>query len=141
MLDLTIGHFNLSTCLWVIRGGNLVSDEILLHQLLKNSVAEMLTSITYDCSRRAKPSKDSVFQKLDHHSMVIGLAYNSLHPLGHIVHTNQDVQIAKGVWKRSYEINVPHIKNLNDQNRVEGHHISSGDSDNAHKMCNKYEHI
>ena len=75
----------------------------------------MLTSITYDCSKRTKPSKDSVFQELDHHSVVIGLACNSLDPLGHIVHSNQDVQIAKGVQKRSHEINAPHIKNLNYQ--------------------------
>jgi hypothetical protein len=59
MLDLTIRNFNLSTRLWVIWGGNFVGDEILLHQLLKNPVAEMLTSITYDCSRHIKPSKDS----------------------------------------------------------------------------------
>ena len=110
MLDLTIGNFDLSTRLWVKRGGNLVSDEILLHQLLKNLVAEMLTSITDDCSRHIKPSKDSVFQKLDHHSVVIGLACNSLHPFGHIVHSNQDVQIAIGVRKRSHEINAPNIK-------------------------------
>ena len=128
MLDLTIRNFDLSTCLWVIRGGNLVGDEILPHQLLQNLVAEMLTSITYDCSRRTKQSEDNVFQKLDHHSVVIGLACNNLHPLGHIVHSNQDVQIAKGVWKRCLEINVPHIKNLNEQNHVEGHHISPRDT-------------
>ena len=39
-----------------------MGDEILLHQLLKNPVAEMLTSITYDCSRRTKLSKDSVLK-------------------------------------------------------------------------------
>ena len=110
MLDLTIRNFDLSTCLRVIRGGNFVGDEILLHRLLKNSVAEMLTSITYDCSRCTKSSKDSVFQELDHHSVVIGLACNSLHTLGHIIHSNQDVQMAKGVRKRSHEINAPHIK-------------------------------
>jgi hypothetical protein len=68
-----------------------VYDEVLLHQLLKNPVAEMLTSITNDCSRRTKMSKYSVFQKFDHNSSIIGLAYNSLHQLGRIVHSNQDV--------------------------------------------------
>ena len=68
-----------------------MSDEILLHRLLKNPVAEMLTSITYDCSRRTKTSKDSVSKKLDHNSVVISLACNNLHPLGHIVHSNQDL--------------------------------------------------
>jgi hypothetical protein len=51
-----------------------VSDEILLHQLLKNSVAKMLTSIANDCLRCTKTSKDSVSKKLDHNSVVIGLA-------------------------------------------------------------------
>jgi hypothetical protein len=60
MLDLTIRNFDLSTSLWVIRGGNLMGDEILLHQLLENLVTEMLASITYDCSRHTKPSKDSL---------------------------------------------------------------------------------
>jgi hypothetical protein len=78
--------FNLSTRLWVIWGGNLMCDEVLLHQLLKNPVAEMLTSITNDCLRRTKTSDNNVFQKLDHHSVVIGLACNYLHPLGHVVH-------------------------------------------------------
>ena len=105
-----------------------MGDEILLHQLLKNPVAEMVASITYNHSRCTEPSKDSVSQKLDHNSVVISLASNGLHPLGHIVHSNQDVQIAIGVWKWSHEINALHIKNLNDQNRVEGHHISSRDT-------------
>jgi hypothetical protein len=125
MLDLLIGNFNLSTCLWVKWGGNLMSDEIFLHQLLKNLTAKMLTSITYDCSRRTKTSKNSVSKKLDHNFVVIGLACNSLHPLGHIVHSNQDVQKAIGVRERSHEINAPNIENLNNQNQVEGHHISS----------------
>jgi hypothetical protein len=60
MLDLTIGNLDLATRLWVIRGGNLVGDEVLLHQLLENPIAEMLASITYDCSRCTKPSKDNV---------------------------------------------------------------------------------
>ena len=77
MLDLTIRNFNLSTCLWVIWGGNLVGEEILLHQLLKNSVSEMLTSITNDYLRRTKTSKDSVSQKLDHNFVVISLACNN----------------------------------------------------------------
>jgi hypothetical protein len=98
-------------------------DEILLHQLLKNLIAKVLTSITYDCSRRTKTSKDSVLQKLDHNSMVIGLVSDDLHSFGHIVHNNQNVQIAKGVWERSHKINAPHVKNLNNQNGVEGHHI------------------
>jgi hypothetical protein len=35
-------------------------DEILLHYLFKNLVAEMLTSITYDCLRSTKARKNSL---------------------------------------------------------------------------------
>jgi hypothetical protein len=123
VFELSIGNLNLSTHLWVIWGGNLVGDEVLLHQLLKNLVIEMLTYITYDCSRRTKMSKNSVSKKLDHNSVIIGLACNCLHPFGHIFHNNQDVQIAIGVRERSHEINAPYVKNLNNQNGIEGHHI------------------
>jgi hypothetical protein len=98
-------------------------DDILIHQLLKNLVAEVRTSITDNCSRRAKPSKNSVVQKFDHNSMVIGLARNRLHPLGHIVHSSQNVQKPEGVWERSHEIDALYIKNLNYQNGIEGHHV------------------
>jgi hypothetical protein len=97
--------------------------EILLHQLLKNLVAEMRTSITDNCSRCTTPSKNSVLKKFDHNSVVIGLACNCLHPLGHIVHSNQNLQKPGGVWERSHEIDAPHIKNLNYQNRIEGNHV------------------
>jgi hypothetical protein len=100
-----------------------VCDEVLLHQLLKNPVAKMLTSITNDCSRHTKLSKYSVFQKFDYNSVVIGLACNYFHPLGHIVYSNQDVQIAKGVWEMSHEINAPYIENLNNQNLIERNHV------------------
>jgi hypothetical protein len=99
-------------------------DEILLHQLFKNLVAEVHTTITDNRFRCTKPSKNCVLQKLDHNSMVIGFALNRLHPLGHIVHSNQNVQKPKGVWERSHEIDAPYIKNLNYQYGIEGHHIS-----------------
>jgi hypothetical protein len=77
-----------------------VRDEVLLHQLLKNLVVKMLISITNDCSRCTNPSKYSVFQKFDHNSVVISVECNCFHSLGHIVHSNQDVQIAKGFWEK-----------------------------------------
>jgi hypothetical protein len=97
-------------------------DEIFLHLLLKNPVAKILTSITYDRSRSTKPSKDSVLKKLDHNFLVIGLACNTLHPFGHIVHSNKNVQIAKGVREESHKINAPHIKNVHNLDRIVGHH-------------------
>jgi hypothetical protein len=98
-------------------------DELLLHQLLKNPIAKMCTSITNDFSRHTKPSKNSVLQKFDHNSVVIGLARNCFHPFGHIVHSNQNIQITKEIWERSHEINAPHTENLNNKYWIEGHHV------------------
>jgi hypothetical protein len=89
-----------------------MGDEIPLHQLLKNLVAEVRTSIINDRFRCTNPSENSVLQKLDHNFVVIGLARNCLHPLGHIVHRNQNVQKPEGVWERSHEIDAAHIKIL-----------------------------
>jgi hypothetical protein len=83
----------------------------------------MLISIINNCSRSTKTSKDSVSQKLNHNSTAIGHACNSLHPFGHIVHGNKNVQITEGVWEWSHEINAPHIENLNNKNGFERHHI------------------
>jgi hypothetical protein len=57
--------------------------------------------------------------------VVIGLAGKGLHPFGHIVHCNKNVQIAEGVWERSHEIDALHIKDLDNKNGVERHHISA----------------
>jgi hypothetical protein len=100
-----------------------MGDEILLHQLLKNLVAKVRTSITDNRSRYTKPSENSVLKKLDHNSVVIGFARNRHHSLRHIVHNNQNVQKPEGVWERSHEINAPYIKNLNYQYGIEEHHI------------------
>jgi len=45
----------------VIGSGNLVRDAIFLHQLLEDPVAEMLSTITNNCSRSTKTGKYSVF--------------------------------------------------------------------------------
>jgi hypothetical protein len=57
--------------------------------------------------------------------VVIGLASNSFHPFGHIVHNNKDIKIAIGVWEWSHKIDAPHIKNLNNHNGTDMHYIPS----------------
>jgi hypothetical protein len=41
------------------------------------------------------------------------------------VHSNKDIKIAIGVWEWSHKVDASHIKNLNNQNGVERHHIPS----------------
>jgi hypothetical protein len=56
--------------------------------------------------------------------VVVGLAGSSLYLFGHVVHRNKYVQTAEGGRERSHEIDAPYIKDLNNKNGVEGHHIS-----------------
>ncbi|GJV17436.1 hypothetical protein Tco_1362759 [Tanacetum coccineum] len=53
--DLTL---DLPTCLWMIRGGETVSDSIFLHDLCKLVIAEMSSAITYDSSRGTKSGEE-----------------------------------------------------------------------------------
>ncbi|GJY64516.1 hypothetical protein Tco_0465976 [Tanacetum coccineum] len=45
----TIGYLNLPTSLWVIHGGETMSDSIFKHDLCKLVIAKMGSAITYDC--------------------------------------------------------------------------------------------
>ncbi|GJU36838.1 hypothetical protein Tco_1185192 [Tanacetum coccineum] len=45
-------------CLWMIRGGETVSDSIFLHDLCKLVIAEMSSAITYDSSRDTKSGEE-----------------------------------------------------------------------------------
>ena len=97
-------------------------DEVLLHQLLKIPIAKMLTSITMIAHGVPKRANIVSFKNLTTTLWSLILHATASTPLGHIVHSNQDVQIAKRVWERSHEINAPHVENLNNQNGIEGHH-------------------
>ncbi|GJS96476.1 hypothetical protein Tco_0803444 [Tanacetum coccineum] len=67
----TIGYLNLPTCLWVIRGGETMSDSIFKHDLYKLVIAKMGSAITYDCTRGTK-SREERFKKFANYSGVVG---------------------------------------------------------------------
>ncbi|GJS03121.1 hypothetical protein Tco_0319629 [Tanacetum coccineum] len=67
----TIGYLNLPTCLWVIRGGETVSNSIFKHDLCKLVIAKMGSAITYD-STRGTESGEEGFKKFANNSGVIG---------------------------------------------------------------------
>ncbi|GJV22903.1 hypothetical protein Tco_1375598 [Tanacetum coccineum] len=67
----TIGYLNLSTCLWMIRGGETMSDSIFKHDLCKLVIAKMGSAITYDCTRGTKSGEES-FKKFANNSGIIG---------------------------------------------------------------------
>nr|GEZ82222.1 hypothetical protein [Tanacetum cinerariifolium] len=66
----TIGYLNLPTSLWMIRGGETVSNSIFTHDLYKLVIAKMSTAITYDSSRSTK-SGEKRFEELVNDSGVI----------------------------------------------------------------------
>ncbi|GJS36046.1 hypothetical protein Tco_0534428 [Tanacetum coccineum] len=67
----TIGYLNLPTCLWVIRGGETMSDSVFKHDLCKLVIAKMGSAITYDCTRGTKSGEES-FKKFANNSGIIG---------------------------------------------------------------------
>ena len=60
-----------------------------------------------------KSGEDVLFEKFKNRSMVILLARDFFNPFRNIIHSYQDVRIAKGPRKRSHEVNAPYIKKIN----------------------------
>ncbi|GJT44979.1 hypothetical protein Tco_0953694 [Tanacetum coccineum] len=67
----TIGYLNLPTCLWVIRGGETMSDSVFKHDLCKLVIAKMGSAITYDCTRGTESGEER-FEKFANNSGVVG---------------------------------------------------------------------
>jgi len=107
---------------------NFMSNTILLHELLKKFIAEMLPPITDDGTWCPETCKHIALHKLQHDFMIIGFASNSLHPLGNIVNSHKNVEVPIRIWEGSYEVNALNIKQLHNQDRVQRHHIPSSNT-------------
>ncbi|GJY67146.1 hypothetical protein Tco_0469384 [Tanacetum coccineum] len=68
----TIGYLNLPTCLWVIRGGETMSDSVFKHDLCKLVIAKMGSAITYDCTRGTKSRQKRVLRNFGTSRAIIG---------------------------------------------------------------------
>ncbi|GJS81501.1 hypothetical protein Tco_0748042 [Tanacetum coccineum] len=66
-----IGYLNLPSCLWVIRGGETMSDFVFKHDLCKLVIAKMGSAITYDCTRGTESGEER-FEKFANNSGVVG---------------------------------------------------------------------
>ncbi|GJU17988.1 hypothetical protein Tco_1145954 [Tanacetum coccineum] len=91
----TIGYLNLPTCLWVIRGGETVSNSIFKHDLCKLVIAKMGSAITYDSTRSTESGEES-FKKFANNSGV----------------------------ERPYEIDAPHVKDFTNLDGILRHFIT-----------------
>ncbi|GJX24083.1 hypothetical protein Tco_0228528 [Tanacetum coccineum] len=67
----TIGYLNLPTYLWVIRGGETVSNSVFKHDIYKLVIAKMGSAITYD-STKVTESGEERFKKFVNNSGVVG---------------------------------------------------------------------
>ncbi|GKA46069.1 hypothetical protein Tco_0738865 [Tanacetum coccineum] len=68
----TIGYLNLPTCLWVIRGGETMSDSVFKHDLCKLVIAKMGSAITYDSTRGTESGDGLDLRNLQNNSSVVG---------------------------------------------------------------------
>ena len=64
---------------------------IFSHEVFKWFVTEMGTSIANNGFRHPELGKDVCFQEFKYHLVVIGFAGDCFNPLGHIVHSHQNV--------------------------------------------------
>jgi len=86
----------------------------------------MLPPVTDDSSRCTKPTKDVCLNELVHNLVIIGLGCYSLYLLGNIVHRHQNILTSERKWKRSHQVDSPNVKDFNNQDGVQRHHIPLG---------------
>ena len=78
--------------------GQFMSDGILLHKTFEGSIAKVGAIIT-DGSTRGSEAWEVLFQKIDYSLNVTSFSWNGFYPLGHIVHSNQNVLVPKWIRK------------------------------------------
>ena len=99
-------------------------NRVLEKQGFKEPVTEVFASVTNDGSRSTKSAKDVGLNEFHYHLVIIGLGGHGFYLFGDIVYPYQNVRIPKRWWKMAYEIDTPDIKNFNNENGVQWHHIS-----------------
>ena len=75
----------------------------------------------------AVPGYNIFPKEFDNDSCLSCPVRHNLHPFRHIVYSQEDILISKRIRKWSPKINPPNIKDLNNNYRDKGHHISATD--------------
>ena len=83
----------------------------------------MNTPITNYGFGYSKSGEDVLFEKFENNFVIISFARDCFNPFRNIIHSHQDVWIAKGHRKRSHEVNAPYIKKINYQYGVQRHYV------------------
>jgi len=87
----------------------------------------MSSLVTNDSPKHALPRENILPKKLDNDSSLSCPGRHSLHPHKHIVYSKENIFIPERTWKWSRKIYPLDIKDLDNNNRIKGHHISHTD--------------
>jgi len=109
-LNLPIRDFYLPIGLRVVRCGYLMCYGIFSHKSFKSSIAKMWVIITNYCTRGSKAWKDVFIQEFDNNFVVICLTRDGFNPFGYIIHSPQDVLVAKWIRKGSHKVDAQTLK-------------------------------
>jgi hypothetical protein len=123
MLDLPVGDFHLATSLRMVWSGYFVCKRVFEEQGFDEPVAEVLTSVTDDGSGSTKSVEDVGLDEFYHNLVILGLGGHSFYPFGDIIYPYQNVLIPKRWWKGAHEIDTPDIKNFDNKDGVQWHHV------------------
>jgi len=122
-----VGDLHLAIRLRVVAKSILMVHSIFLQESYQFLLYEVHPIIANEHPWDFKTMKYDLFEKLSHHTEVIGRASRCLHPFGDIIHRNQDKSVMPQRWERSYKVDAPNIKYLDFEDEVEGHLILPGD--------------
>ena len=98
-------------------------DGVLEKQGFEKPVAKVLTSIIDDGPGRTESAKDVGLDEFYHKFVIIGLSGHGFYSLGDIIHPYQNILIPRRWWEWSHELGTPNIKNFNNEDGVQWHHV------------------
>ena len=124
MLDLLVEDFHLSTSLRMVGSGYFVCNRVFEKQGFEKLVAKVLTSVVDNYLGSTESAEDVGLDEFYHNLMIVGLGHHNFYPFGDI-HPYQNIFTPKRWWEGSHEIDTPDIKNLNYEDGVQWHHVSS----------------
>jgi hypothetical protein len=123
MLDLPVGDFHMATSLRMVWSDYFMCNRVFEEQGFDEPLAEVLTSITDDGLGSTESAEDVGLDEFYDNLVIIGLVGHDFYPFGDIIYPYQNVLIPKRWWKGAHEIDTPDIKNFDNKDGVQWHHV------------------
>jgi hypothetical protein len=111
----------------VVWCGDVVFGAELPKKASKGLINEMRPSVAYN---HPQCSKTREYDLVEHLAGMLGIgssARNCLHPLGDVIHNDQDVLAIMGLFELPHEVNAPYVEQFDLEVVCEGHCIASSD--------------